>query len=422
MKRREFLFSTVGATISSGCHAQNVPSVGMKVEAKQEEVPVKTGLESLIAQGFAPLKGKRVGLITNPTGITRDYRANVDILAKAVNLVALFGPEHGVRGDAGAGDSVGNAKDPATGLPVYSLYGKTNKPTAEMTRNLDTLIFDLQDIGSRSYTYISTMGLCLEAAAELGKEFIVLDRPNPLGGDRVEGNLARPEFRSFVGRYPIPYAHGLTIGELAQMMNGEGWLKGKRKANLTVIPLTGWRRNMNWSETGLPWVLTSPHIPHAETSFHYAATGIMGEQPTLNIGVGYTLPFELAGAPGLSPHRFSTEMNRRNLKGVYFRPMSWVPFYAGYTGKNCGGVQTHFTNFREAEVTRLNFELMDAARKLNPALNFFPKGRERMFDLVCGTDEVRKMFLAGKSSSEIWKKWNTESADFRESRAKYLLY
>ncbi len=381
-----------------------------------------TGLETVRTQNFAPLKNKRIGLITNPTGIDRDYRANIDLLAKAVKLTALFGPEHGVRGDAEAGRGVGNEKDAATGLPVFSLYGKTNKPTAAMVKNLDALVFDLQDIGSRSYTYISTMGLCLEAAAELGKEFIVLDRPNPLGGDRVEGNLTRPEFRSFVGRYPIPYAHGMTIGELAQMMNGESWLSGGRRASLTVVKCDGWRRDMTWSETGLPWVLTSPHIPHAETSFHYAATGIVGEQPTLNIGVGYTLPFELAGAPGLSPLRLAGELNRRRLVGVTFRPMRWVPFYAGYTGKNCGGVQIHFTDFRAAEVTRLNFEIMDAVRRLSPNLNFFPAGRERMFDLVCGTDEVRKMFAAGKSAAEIWKHWNADSAAFRKSREKYLLY
>lgn len=385
---------------------------------------VKTGLETLEQQNFAPLAGKRIGLITNPTGIDSHLRATVDLLAHAsgVKLVALFGPEHGVRGDATAGAEVGNGMDRATGLPTYSLYGKTQKPTAEMLRGIDTLVYDIQDIGSRSYTYISTLGLCMEAAADNHIPLVVLDRPNPCGGERIEGNIAARSFRSFVGRYPIPYVYGLTVGELAQMLNGAGMLAGGRKCDLTVIPLQGWRRDMTWAETGLPWVLTSPHIPHPETALYYAATGIVGEQPTLNIGVGYTLPFELAGAPGLSPSRLAADLNSRHLAGVAFRPLSWTPFYAGHKATNCGGVQIYFTDPRHAELSRLNFEIMDAVRHLDSGLNFFPAARERMFDLVCGTDAVRKMFQAGSSSAEIWAVWNADSAAFRRKRQPYLLY
>ena len=220
---------------------------------------VTTGLENLVAQRFAPFQGKRIGLITNPTGVDSLLRTDIDLLfhAKGVKLAALYGPEHGVRGDAEAGASVGNARDTETGLPVYSLYGATRKPTAEMLRGVDILVFDIQDIGSRSYTYISTLGLCMEAAADAHLPLFVLDRPNPLTGERIEGNIPTPDYFSFVGRYPIPYAHGLTVGELARMMNGEGWLNG-RHCDLTVIPMLGWQRDMGWNATGLPWVPQQP--------------------------------------------------------------------------------------------------------------------------------------------------------------------
>ena len=388
-----------------------------------KSVVVLTGLENLMRQDFAPLRGKRVGLITNPTGVDSHLRTTIDILAHAsgIKLVALYGPEHGVRGDASAGASVGNARDGETGLPVYSLYGKTRKPTTEMLRGVDALVFDIQDIGARSYTYISTLGLCMEAAADARLPIFVLDRPNPLNGERIEGNIPTPAYFSFVGRYPIPYAHGLTVGELAQMMNGEGWLNGRR-CDLTVVPMQNWKRTMGWDETGLPWVPSSPHIPRASTALYYVSTGIVGNQPALSIGVGYTLPFEMAGAPGISPERMARELNRRKLPGVTFRPASWVPFYAGYKDEACGGVQIYFTDPAKVQLTRLNYEIMDAARKLKPGLNFFPAGRERSFDLVCGTDAVRKMLQAGKSPAEIWKLWNAGSENFRQQRKPYLLY
>lgn len=386
---------------------------------------VQTGLAVLQQQDFAPLRGKRIGLITNPTGVASDLRSTIEILAYApgVQLVALYGPEHGVRGDAGAGASVESGKDPETGLPAYSLYGKTRKPTPAMLRGVDALVFDIQDIGARSYTYISTLGYAMEAAAENHLPFFVLDRPNPLGGARIEGNIPSEAFRSFVGRYPIPYRHGLTVGELAQMINGEGWLPHGLRCKLTVIPMQGWRREMLWAQTGLPWVPTSPHIPRPDTPLFYVATGIMGELPALNIGVGYTLPFELAGAPGLSPTKLAAELNRRKLPGVTFRPLFFTPFYAGYKGQNCGGVQVYFTDPGRAELARLNFEIMDAARRLDPKLVFFPDAQHaRMFDLVCGTDTVRQQFQAGHPASEIWHAWNADSAAFRARCQPYRLY
>ncbi len=397
-----------------------------RADAESVSAPaVLTGLEVLRKEGFAPLQGRHVGLITNPTGVAADLRSTIDLLAHApgVHLVALYGPEHGVRGDAAAGASVSGGRDPETGLPVYSLYGATRKPTPAMLRGVDTLVFDIQDIGARSYTYISTLGLCMESAAENHLRLVVLDRPDPLGGERVEGNLPTSAFRSFVGRYPIPYVYGLTVGELAQMINGEGWLADGRQCDLTVIPMQGYRRDMTWAETGLPWVPTSPHIPHPDTALYYAATGIAGELPALSIGVGYTLPFELAGAPGLSPTRFAAELNRRKLPGVLFRPMSWSPFYATYQSQTCGGVQIYFFDPAHVTLTRLNFEIMDAARRLLPRLRFFPTAeRAHEFDLVCGTDQVRRQFLAGRSAAEIWNAWNAGSAVFRAQRRPYLLY
>ena len=383
---------------------------------------VLTGIEVLRAQQFAPLKGKRVGLITNPTGVDRQLRSTVDILAQAsgVQMVALYGPEHGVRGDVAAGSVVGNSRDPVTGIPVYSLYGKTRKPTKAMLNGVETLVFDLQDIGARSYTYISTLGLCMEAAAENRIPFVVLDRPNPVGGNRVEGNIPEPGYRSFIGRYPLPYVYGLTLGELAQMLNGEGMLEGGVRCDLTVIPMQGWRRDMTWAETGLPWVLTSPHIPHAETALFYSATGMLSG---LSNGVGYTLPFELAGAPELDSLRLAKELSRRNLPGVTFRSLTYTPYYAAYPGKSCGGVQLHITDPAKVALTRLNFEIMDAVRALDPKRAFFSSAESaRMFDLACGTDRVRQMFQSGKSAADLWTFWNSAPDAFRARRKPYLLY
>lgn len=227
-----------------------------------------TGIDVLAAQNFAPLAGKRVGLITNATGVDRELRATADLLAAApeVELLALFAPEHGVRGDRPAGERVASYVDVATGLPVHSLYGRTRAPTPEMLAGLDVLVYDIQDIGVRSYTYISTLGLAMRAAAQAGIAVMVLDRPNPLGGERVEGAPVEPGFESFVGAYPIPYVYGLTVGELARMIAGEGWLGEGVQVALEVVPLQGWRRDMDFRATGLPWVMTSPHIPTPESA------------------------------------------------------------------------------------------------------------------------------------------------------------
>ena len=262
--------------------------------------PIYSGLDVLESRGFATLRDRRIGLITNPTGILPDLRTNIEAMqASGVKLAALFGPEHGVRGDAPAGEAVANSRDSQTRIPVYSLYGRTKVPTAPMLRGLDLLVFDIQDIGSRSYTYLSTLGSVMEGAAKNRIPLLVLDRPNPLGLQRVEGSPTESGFTSFVGKYPMSYVHGMTLGESAKMINGEGWLPNGMQCDLSVQNCAGLTRDSApWITDYLPWAPTSPHVPRARTSHYYAATGITGELASVSIGVGYPLPFELFGAPG----------------------------------------------------------------------------------------------------------------------------
>jgi uncharacterized protein YbbC (DUF1343 family) len=388
---------------------------------------VETGLEVLIKSNFEILKGKKVGLITNPTGVDKKFRTTTDILfnASGVNLVALYGPEHGVRGDFGAGETIGTINDPNTKLPVYSLYGNTRKPTKEMLKGIDILVYDIQDIGSRSYTYISTLGLAMEAAAENNIPFVVLDRPNPLGGIRMEGAVTREGFFSFVSQYAIPYIHGLTVGELARYLNEEGLLKNGVKCKLNVIKMNGWNRKMNFEDTGLPWIPSSPHIPEASSPLFYPATGIIGELYVASIGVGYTLPFKLFAAEWINADSLANNLNALNIKGVIFRPVHYKPFYSVLEKKSVHGVQIHFTDPVSAPLSLIQFYILQEAHKLWPQKNLFEmceKSRLSMFDKVCGTDQVRteftKTFLVD-SISDIWTK---DIPSFRIKAEKYFIY
>lgn len=388
---------------------------------------VKPGIEVLRDRGFAMLRGKRVGLITNPTGITSGFQQTVDVLAGApgVQLIALFGPEHGVRGDMEAGKYVESYVDERTRLPVYSLYGKTRKPTHEMLRGIDVLVYDIQDIGVRSYTYISTMGYAMEAAAENNIAFVVLDRPNPLTGLRVEGTVLDTSFRSFVGMYPIPYVYGMTAGELAQMINGEGWLNGGRRCSLTVVPMEGWSRDQWWKDTGLPWVPPSPHIPGEETPIFYVLTGLLGELGTANQGVGYTLPFELVGAPWIDGHQLARYLNAQGLRGVYFRPLTYKPFYFDTTGQTYRGVQIHVTDRDRIELGVVQISILEALCKLVPGRTIFDRARPdrvQMFDKVVGSDAVRKMLMSNGNGDDLLMKIEREKAGFMPRRQSYLIY
>jgi uncharacterized protein YbbC (DUF1343 family) len=388
---------------------------------------VETGLEGLIKSNFAPLRGKRVGLVTNPTGTDRYLRSTVDILYHApnVDLVALYGPEHGVRGEFTAGEHVDFENDPATGLPVYSLYGSTRKPTAEMLKDIDILVYDIQDIGSRSYTFISTLGLVMEAAAENGKKVVVLDRPNPLGGIRMEGAVTRPGFFSFVSQFAIPYIHGLTVGELALFLNGEGILTNGIKCDLEVVRMSGWSRKMYFGETGLPWIPSSPHVPHGDSPLFYPATGIAGELYVVNIGVGYTLPFQTFAADWINADSLAANLNGLKLPGVIFRPVHYTPYYSTLQGKLVHGVQIHFTDPSVAPLSLLQFYIMQEAHRLWPDKNLFEMcnpSRLSMFDKVCGTDEVRKEFTKAFRVSDINNLWTDDVPEYRMKASKYFLY
>lgn len=386
---------------------------------------VKPGVEVLRDRDFSVLKGKRVGLITNPTGIDRSYKSTIDILkeAKDVKLVALFSPEHGVRGDIHAGDKVDTYIDPKTGVTVYSIYGKTQRPTKEMLDNVDAIVYDIQDIGSRSYTFISTMGIVMEEAAKYGKEFIVLDRPNPVGGEKVEGSLVEDGFYSFVSQFRIPYVYGLTPGEVALMLNGEGMIRGKCK--LTVIPMKGWKRSMTYAETGLDWVAPSPHIPNANAALYYATTGILGELGVVSIGVGYTIPFQMVASDSISANQLSDSLNALKLEGVHFRPIYCKPFYSVGKGQNYQGVQIHITNPKTVVLSDIQFLIMQEMYKLNPSLDFFKrceKSRITMWNKVCGTDYIFKEFGNGYNFAKIREYWHKDDKAFKEMSKKYYLY
>lgn len=386
---------------------------------------VKTGLEVLRSQNFKLLEGKRVGLITNPTGVDNTLKSTIDILHEAPNvkLVALFGPEHGVRGDVHAGDKVDNMTDAKTGLPVFSLYGNTRKPTKDMLKGIDVLVYDIQDNGCRSFTYISTMGLAMEAAGENNIEFIVLDRPNPLGGEKIEGNVTEDKFISFVSQFKIPYVYAQTCGELALMLNGENMLK--KRCKLQVVKMKGWKRNMNWEDTGLEWVVASPHIPHKHSSYFYPATGILGELGYVSIGVGYTLPFEIVGAPWMDAEKLTANLNALQLPGIIFRTIHFKPFYATFKDAYSKGVQIHIVDYNKARLSELQFIIMQELYKIHPDKAVFAnadKKRFDMFDKVSGSDQIRLRFSKNYLWDDIKDYWYKDVESYRTLSKKYYLY
>ncbi|MDE2290759.1 MAG: DUF1343 domain-containing protein, partial [Elusimicrobia bacterium] len=345
------------------------------------------------------------------------------------------------RGASYAGEGVGDSRDPATGLPVYSLFGATPKPTAEMLKGVDVVVYDLQDLGTRSYTFATTLALVMEAAADAGVPVVVLDRPDPLGGLRVEGNVPPPRWhRSFVCWLRVPYVYGLTPGELARMIDGEGWLPGGKKAKLTVVPMKGWRRSMLFQDTGLPWVPTSPHIPHAETTPFYPMTGLAG--PFLNNGVGYTAPFEYLAAPWVDADRFAEKMNALKLPGLYFRSTAYKPFYAAYKGRVCRGVQVHILDPRRAPLFPVSFYALDVLNRMYPEKRLLADAPrrpqvwwERLLGIpaeprydwgdwedAVGDPSIRKELAGGRSMKSFLGYWKRGREDFLRRRRKYLLY
>jgi uncharacterized protein YbbC (DUF1343 family) len=395
---------------------QQHPAIGAK---KQSAAPskVKVGIDNIDKYKML-FAGKRVGLITNATGVNGNLQSTIDILKEKTNLVALYAPEHGVRGNIMAGAKVDTYIDTKTGLPVYSLYGATKKPTPEMLQDVDVLVFDIQDVGARSYTYIYTMAYAMQSCSELGKTFVVLDRPNPVGGEIVEGNVLKPGFESFIGMYPIPIRHGLTVGELAKLFNEQFGIR----CDLAVVEMTGWKRDMFFDQTGLPWVMTSPNVPTADTALVYSGIGIFGGT-NLSEGVGTTRPFEFVGAPWIDAAELAEKMNRLQLPGVVFRPAYFTPQFSKQKGNLCGGVQIHVTNRKEFRAVKTGVQLLYQIKEMSGdqfqfALSGYAGTNEKI-DLAVGDDTLRRGIYPPQ---ELLQRWDQDAHAFKEMSQKYYLY
>lgn len=384
---------------------------------------VYTGLEVFLAKYTGIVKNKRVGLITNPTGVDANLVATVDLLKnnKEVNLVALFSPEHGIRGNVRAGENVKGGKDPLTNLPIFTLYGgKDHKPTPAALAKVDVLIYDIQDVGSRAYTYIWHLAECMSAAAAAGKTVIVLDRPDVFGGNVVDGPIAEKKYLSFIGLYPIPRVYGMTVGELARYLNSEE----KIRCKLQIVPMINYKRGMSWQQTGLPWVPTSPHIPTPESACCFAATGTIGEIGCLNIGIGYTLPFQCIAAPWINADYTASCLNRLRLTGVRFKPIHYKPYYAAYKEQDIQGVQIHVTDPAKFKPATTEVAIICHLRDAYSGTRKFRWRRDKyaIFDKAMGTDSVRKEIQANWSYKQISGVWQPKLREFKKKRSKYLIY
>ncbi|MFE4261364.1 exo-beta-N-acetylmuramidase NamZ domain-containing protein [Streptomyces sp. NPDC056883] len=382
---------------------------------------VRTGFERLAADGYAVLAGQRVGVVTNPTGITADARHLVDVLHadERVDLVAVFGPEHGFRGTAQAGGSEGAGRDPATGLPVYDTYDKSGQRLADVftAAGVDTVVFDIQDVGARFYTYIWTLYDCMRAAALAGKAVVVLDRPNPVGGLRAAGPVLQRPYASFVGREPIALAHGMTAGELAGLFAGEFLREAGAAPRLEAVRMAGWRRESFFEETGLPWVPPSPNMPTPGTALAYAGTCLF-EGTNLSEGRGTTTPFELVGAEGVD-RKWAEAANALELPGVWFREAYFTPSFSKYAGKTCGGVRLLVHDREAFDPVRAGIGLLVTARQV---WSGFAWRSDQWIDRLTGSDRVRRMVDAGAGVEEIAGDWAAGLAGFAAAREQYLLY
>lgn len=382
---------------------------------------ISLGIDELEKSGFKGLVGKRVGLVTNPSGVNSEGRSTIDVLRKApgVKLVALFGPEHGVYGTVKAGDYVASQIDKRTGLKVHSLYNSTRKPTPDMLQGLDCIVYDLQDIGCRSYTFISTLGLVMEAASEQGVEVMVLDRPNPLGGMRVEGPRLEKRFKSFVGMYDIPYVYGMTVGELARWVNREYLSK---PCNLVVVPMKDWKRSMVWEDTKLSWVPTSPNIPKAVATRGYVATGLVGEAGIAN-GANDRYPFEVIATDKLNAEAFTNQMNSMGWKGVRFEP--YIAPHPKNPKRILSGARLRIDPKAPANLTSISIYAMQLIRRMMPHKNYFEisrNGQISLFDKINGTDDVRLALIGGKKIGPLVNSWNSGVESWLKQRESYLIY
>ncbi|MBK3580079.1 DUF1343 domain-containing protein [Streptomyces sp. MBT65] len=379
---------------------------------------LRTGFENLAAHDYAQLNGRRIGIVTNPTGITRDTHHIVDVMHASphVNLVAVFGPEHGFRGTAQAGGSEGHYTDPATELPVYDTYLKSGQPLADIfrTAGVDTVVFDIQDVGARFYTYIWTLYDCMEAARLAGKRFVVLDRPNPVTGRSAQGPVLHKEFATFVGRKPIAQTHGMTVAELARLFNGEFLTK---PVPLETVLMTGWKRSEFYDAWSLPWVPPSPNMPTPDTALVYSGTCLF-EGTNLSEGRGTTRPFELLGAEGIDG-RWAAAVNQLALPGVHFREAYFAPTFSKFQGKTVGGVQIHVHDRAAYDPVRTGIALLVTAKKV---WSGFGWRSDHWIDRLTGSARVRTAIDAGASTDEVVAGWQAELKAFRRVRTEYLLY
>jgi uncharacterized protein YbbC (DUF1343 family) len=384
---------------------------------------VRPGVEEFFTRGHAKQwAGKRVGLITNQTGIDRDLHTTAELFRQNCNLVALFAPEHGLDGSQRAEEEVQDRL--WRGIPVHSLHGKTRRPTAEMLDGIDLLVFDIQDVGTRCYTYTSTLFYAMEEAAKQQIPVVVLDRPNPINGLTVDGPMVEEKWRSFIGYIDVPMCHGMTVGELARFFNAE-YNVG---CDLQVVRMRGWRRSMTFADTGLPWVPTSPHIPEAETPLYYPATGLLGDAvDVVSIGIGYTLPFKVVGAPWISGEQLASALNNQNLPGVRFQPYIFTPFFGRYKDQECRGIRLVITDSAKFRPVTTQFMIMGLIKSLYPrefAKKTKPTGwREQTFYKLCGSEELAKII-----DNEPYIAWQLigfqeeNRKKFLKKRDKYLLY
>ena len=376
------------------------------------------GINNLVKDmGKYGLEGKGIGLITNITGLSAEGKSTIDLLHEKGRLVKLFAPEHGIRNEFEAGVKFENYADEKTGTPVISLYGENRRPSKAMLEGVDVVVFDIQDVGARFYTYLYTMAYAMEACAELGLPMLVLDRPNPIGGVKVEGGVLDPEFRSFIGYFPITHRFGLTIGESARMFNEEFGVG----CNLTVVPMTGYERSMYYDETGLIWVVPSPNLPSLESCIIYPGTCIF-EGTNLSEGRGTTKPFQFIGAPWIDPAKLADKANSLGIPGVFYRPQCFTPTFSKHKGDFCRGVEVHVTDREEFNAPKAGTALLYTIRDMYKEFEWLPsrlEGQKPFADLLSGSDRVR---LGKHSLNELLGIYDKESGEFARMKAKYHLY
>jgi len=400
------------ALILAACQ---VPAPQVTQPQAAQTGPFMLGIDVLASRGFDLLRGKRVGLITNHTSLTGRGERTRTVMQRALgaNLTALYAPEHGIDGNIGAGIHVSTRRDSITGLTIHSLYGPTRKPTPAMLAPIDVLVFDLQDIGCRSYTYISTMIVAMEAAAENGKQFVVLDRPNPMGGWRVEGPPLESKWKSFVGQIPVPYVHGMTAGELAMMATANSWMA--RAPRLDVVKMQGWQRGMVWQDTGLRWYQTSPNIPHATSPFYYVTTGILGGATSVDIGIGTENPFGYAGGSGINAQALLAYCQRLNTPGVSF---------SAYSKNGFGGVRINISPRATADLTALDVLLLAEINRLSggKVVGRMSGSKLNLFNKVYGSESLYSDLRRGTPATSIVARWQGYNQSFRSQRQRFLLY